>query len=62
MVEDYLTYSRPLAASSSTPRRATTSFARRLEGIMTVLLNPDRARHSLSVARARALLAARVTA
>ena len=37
-------------------------FRRRLEEIMTVLLNPDRGPHSLSVAGARALLAARVAA
>ncbi len=39
-------------------------FRRRLEEIMTALLNPDRGPHShrLSVAGARALLAARVTA
>ena len=35
-------------------------FRRRLEEIMTVLLDPDRGPHSLSVAGARALLAARV--
>lgn len=32
-------------------------FRRRLEETMTVLLNPDRGRHSLSAAGARALLA-----
>ena len=37
-------------------------FRRRLEAIMTVLLNPDRRPDSLSVAGARALLAARVAA
>jgi pimeloyl-ACP methyl ester carboxylesterase len=37
-------------------------FRRRLEAIMTVLLNPDRGPGSLSLAGARALLAARVSA
>jgi hypothetical protein len=37
-------------------------FRRRLEAIMTVLMNPDRGPDSLSVAGARALLAAGVTA
>jgi hypothetical protein len=37
-------------------------FRRRLEEIMTILLNPDRGPHSLSAAGVRALLAARVTA
>jgi pimeloyl-ACP methyl ester carboxylesterase len=37
-------------------------FRRRLEEIMTVLLNPDRGPHSLSAAGARVLLAARVAA
>lgn len=37
-------------------------FRRRLEEIMTVLLNPDRGPDSLSAAGARALLAARVAA
>ncbi|HEX3690256.1 MAG TPA: hypothetical protein VHV28_11170 [Solirubrobacteraceae bacterium] len=37
-------------------------FRRRLEEIMTVLLSPDRAGNSVSVAGARALLAARVAA
>jgi pimeloyl-ACP methyl ester carboxylesterase len=37
-------------------------FRRRLEEIMTVLLNPDQGPRSLSVAGARALLAARVPA
>jgi hypothetical protein len=37
-------------------------FRRRLEEIMTVLLNPDRGPQSLSAAGARALLAVRVEA
>jgi hypothetical protein len=37
-------------------------FRRRLEEIMTVLLNPDRGPQSLTAAGARALLAARVAA
>jgi hypothetical protein len=59
MIEDYLTYSRGWVVD---PDEGHHFFRRRLEEIMTALLHPDRGPGSLSVAGARALLAARVAA
>ena len=57
-----LAVSPPACRVSVDPDEGHHFFRRRLEEIMTVLLNPDRGSHSLSVAGAGALLAVRVAA